>query len=127
VTDQLSGLRVLVVEDEILVAMLVEDYLTDCGSIVVGPAATVRQALSMVGTEQLDAVVMDVNIAGEKVFPVAEELELRKIPFLIVSGYGQSAVPANRPTWRVCAKPFKGEDMLAMLRTQITESRTRAR
>jgi len=115
----LAGLRVLVIEDEMLVAVLVEDFLFDHGSIVIGPAASVNDALHLVGTEHLDAAVMDVNIAGEKVFPVAEALDRRGIPFLIVSGYGQSAIPPDRPKWRVCAKPFNGQEMVAMLQAQI--------
>jgi len=118
----LAGLRILVVEDEMLVALLVEDYLYDNGCEVVGPAATLSEALRMARTESFHAAVMDVNIGGEKAYPVAEALEGLGIPFLFVSGYGQSAVPASHPHWRVCAKPFRGEDMVKMLRAQIKAS-----
>jgi DNA-binding response OmpR family regulator len=116
---ELAGMRVLVVEDEMLVALLVEDYLKEHGCVVVGPASTIAEALRIASSQPLHAAVMDVNVAGEKAYPVAEMLDRLGIPFLFVSGYGQSAVPDDRPAWRVCAKPFKGEDMVRMLATQI--------
>lgn len=121
--NQLAGMRILVVEDEMLVSLLVEDTLSDRDCIVVGPAATVAEAMRLATTEKLDGAVMDVNIGGEKVYGVAEALEQRGIPFLFVSGYGQSAVPRDRPAWRVCAKPFRGADMVAMLTSQILAKR----
>jgi len=121
--QDLAGLRVLVVEDEMLVCLLVEDTLGDEGCVVVGPAASVGEALRMTETEAFDAAVLDVNVGGEKAYPVAEALEARGIPFLFVSGYGQSAVPGDRPAWRVCAKPFRAADMVQMLKTQIRAKR----
>jgi CheY-like chemotaxis protein len=115
----LTGKRILLVEDEMLVALLVEDTLTDHGCVVVGPASSVPEALQLATTQTFDAAVMDVNVGGEKAYPVAEALDARGIPFLFVSGYGQSAVPEDRPGWRVCAKPFRGEDMVRMLKIQI--------
>ena len=121
--DILSGLRILIVEDEMLVALLVEDTLTNYAGTVIGVAASVKAAMDIVATQQIDAAVMDVNIAGEVAYPVAEYLDAHAIPFIFVSGYGQSAVPANRPEWRVCAKPFRGEDMVAMLNAQVMRKR----
>jgi DNA-binding response OmpR family regulator len=120
---QLAGLRVLVLEDEMLVALLVEETLIDQHCIVIGPASTVQEALALANTEPLDAAVIDVNIGGEKAYPVAELLDVRGIPFLFVSGYGQSAVPKDRPNWRVCAKPFRGEEMVRMLTNQVMDRR----
>jgi len=117
--EVLAGLRVLVVEDELLVALMVEDALTDQDCVVVGPCSRVREALQAVETANLDAAVLDINIAGEQVFPVADALDRRGVPFLLVSGYGQAAVPENRPFWKVCAKPFRTEDMVSMLAKQI--------
>lgn len=121
--NHLSGLRILVVEDEMLVSLLVEDTLSDQDCMVVGPAATVKDAMHLATSEDLDGAVMDVNIGGEKAYGVAEALDRRGIPFLFVSGYGQSAVPRDRPAWRVCAKPFRGDDMIRMLTTQILSKR----
>lgn len=115
----LSGLRVLLVEDELLVAMLVEDLLADEGCIVVGPFSRLRDALAAARTEALDLAVLDVNVAGEKAYPVAEVLTERRIPFLFVSGYGEGAIPADRPRWRACPKPFRSGELVAMLREQL--------
>ena len=74
---RLTGRRVLVVEDEALVAMLVEDALLDAGAAVVGPAATVTEALSLLTKETPDVAVLDLNLAGETSTPVADALALR--------------------------------------------------
>jgi hypothetical protein len=59
--------------------------------------------------------VLDVNLRGKKVYPIAEALSDRHIPFLFVSGYGDDAIPPGHDTWKVCAKPFKGNDLVRML------------
>ncbi len=115
----LAGLRVLVVEDEMLVAMMIEDLLEDQRCVVVGPFSRLPGALEVARTAAIDLAVLDVNLAGVKVYPVAEALAARSIPFLLVSGYGRSAVPPDRPDWRVCAKPFKSEELIAMLISQV--------
>ncbi|MEO5738592.1 MAG: response regulator [Variovorax sp.] len=99
-------MRVLVVEDEFLVALMIEDTLADAGCIVVGPFARVPEALVAARTETVDAALLDVNVAGVKVFPVAHVLEERDVPFLFVTGYGQAALPRDRPKWEACTKPF---------------------
>jgi DNA-binding NtrC family response regulator len=108
---KLAGKRVMVVEDELLVALLVEDMLSEAGCTVVGPFARVAEALAAARTEILDAALLDVNVANEKVFPVAYVLEERGIPFLFVTGYGQAALPSDRPDWEACAKPFQPEQL----------------
>lgn len=102
----LTGKRVLVVEDELLLALQIEDILADAGCIVVGPFARMPKALIAARTETVDVALLDVNIAGEMVFPVAYVLEERGIPFLFVTGYGQAALPRDRPKWEACSKPF---------------------
>ena len=96
----------LVVEDEMLVALLVEDMLADAGCIVIGPFARVRDALAAAAAEVLDLALLDVNVADEKVFPVAYALEERGVPFLFLTGYGQAALPQDRPHWEAISKPF---------------------
>jgi len=112
-------LRVLVVEDEMLVSLLIEDVLIDQRCTVVGPFERVPGALAAAQTEALDLAVLDVNIAGAKVYPVAEALAARHIPFVFVSGYGQNAIPIDRPSWRVCSKPFRPRDLVTMLEDQL--------
>ncbi len=103
---ELAGKRVLVVEDELLVALLVEDVLAAAGCIVVGPFSRLPEALAAARIEPVDAALLDVNIAGESVFPVAHVLDERGVPFLFVTGYGQAALPKDRPNWVACTKPF---------------------
>jgi len=118
VADGLAGLRVLVVEDELLVAMLIEDTLADQKCVVVGPCASLRDALRAAATESVDFAILDVNLAGEKVYPVAELLDQRGIPFVLLSGYGRDAIPVNHPEWQACNKPFQPEELISVLARQ---------
>jgi CheY-like chemotaxis protein len=118
----LTGLRVLVVEDEMLVSLLIEDILADHECIVVGPFARVSDGLAAARTLPLDAAILDVNVGGAKVYPVADLLAARGIPFVFLSGYGQNAVPQDRPEWRVCGKPFRERDLIRMLVEQVRGS-----
>jgi CheY-like chemotaxis protein len=104
--SRLAGLHVLAVEDESLVAMWLEDLLTDLGCLVVGPANTIAAALTLLDQQSVDAAILDINIAGEKVFPVADRLTALNVPFVFATGYGVSGVQephAHRP---VIQKPY---------------------
>lgn len=107
--------RVLVVEDEALVAMLVEDALADAGYGVIGPAATVKEALAILDRERPDAVVLDLNLAGESSTPVADRLARSGIPYVIATGYGASALPSGHEQAAVLAKPYDPSDLAAVL------------
>ena len=112
-TEALRGVKVLVVEDEYLVATLMEDMLASAGCIVAGPIPRLALALDAASKEACDVAVLDVNLAGERVYPVADILAQRNVPFVFVTGYG--VLPgeyANRP--RLC-KPFKMADLLNTL------------
>ena len=111
----LSGKRVLVVEDEMLVALLIEAFLDDWGCATVGPYSSVAQALEAAENTEFDLAILDVNLGDEKSYPIAEVLDSRGTPFLFLSGYGKQAIPSAHPTWVVCAKPFTGEGLAAML------------
>jgi DNA-binding NtrC family response regulator len=114
----LAGKRVLIVEDEALVALLLEEVLSEFGCIPVGPCNSLTKALEAIGTETFDLAVLDINLNGEKVYPVAYALAERHIPFLFVSGYGatgEAAIPLCRSDWKVCAKPFKINNLAEML------------
>ena len=111
----LKGVRVLVVEDEYLVAVLIEEILQSAGCIVMGPIPRLREALDAVDHDDYDAAVLDVNLAGERINPVADALSERNVPFLFVTGYGTSALPneyAERP--HVC-KPFRMAELISAL------------
>jgi len=106
-----------------LVSLLIEDILTDSKCIIVGPYDRVPAALDAARTIELDAAVLDVNLAGTMVYPVAEMLAARAIPFLLLSGYGPGAVPIEHASWQVCSKPFRPEQFIAMLAEQIAAGR----
>ncbi len=115
----LAGKRVMVVEDEFILAMLIEEVLTDAGWVVVGPFARVADALSAARTESIDIALLDVDVAREKVFPVAYVLEERGIPFLFVTGYGDSVLPQDRPDWQACTKPYRPEELATRLAAMV--------
>ena len=106
-TNALQGRRVLVIEDESLVAMLLETILDDMGCTVVGPESNIDDGLIAATTEaSLDAALLDVNVAGREVFPVAEALRARGVPFVFSTGYGEAGLPEH---WRgnpTIQKPF---------------------
>lgn len=103
--------RILVVEDEALVAMLVEDALLDAGFAVIGPARTVSQALEMLQAELPDAAVLDLNLGGENSVSVADALAARGIPFLVATGYGAAGLPAHLKHIPVLPKPDDPADL----------------
>lgn len=111
----LAGLKILVVEDEMLISLIIEDFLTDEKCLIVGPFDEVPSALAAAQTEEIDAALLDVNVKGTKIYPVAEALAERNIPFLLLSGYGEHAIPPDRPGWIACEKPFKAELLLSKL------------
>jgi CheY-like chemotaxis protein len=111
----LAGRRVLVVEDETLVAMLVEDTLADAGVVVLGPAATVAESLALLEKDRPDLAVLDLNLAGETSEPVAEALIRMGVPFVVASGYGAAGLPQRLANVPVLAKPYAPEDLTAAL------------
>ena len=111
----LAGRRILLVDDELLIAMLLEDALEEQGCVVVGPFSRLQPALEAAQGAALDGALLDVNLMGERVFPAAEALACRAVPFLLLSGYGDKAVPVNRPHWPVLGKPFKVDQVLLKL------------
>lgn len=101
----------LVVEDEVLVAMLIEDMLTDLGFEVVGPAMRLQRALAMAEDEGLDFAVLDVNLANEQSFPVAHRLRERGIPFVFATGYGSMGVREHFQDVFTLQKPFQQHEL----------------
>ena len=121
-TAALEGVRVLVVEDEYLVAVLIEQILESAGCIVMGPVARILEALDAVNDDDYDAAVLDVNLAGERINPVADALSERDVPFMFVTGYGANALPseyAERP--HIC-KPFRMAELICALSSVINSS-----
>jgi len=108
-----AGLRVLLVEDEIMIALLVEEILVEFGHTVVGPASRIDRALELVASEAIDVAILDVNIDGKEVYPVAEALAARGIHFMFVSGYG--TLPERFRDRPRLTKPFRQRALLEML------------
>jgi CheY-like chemotaxis protein len=111
----LSGRRVLVVEDEMLVLMMIEDMLADLGCNSVTSAATIDKALALIDAQAFDFVMLDVNLNGRDSQPVAEALSARGVPVVYSTGntdHGPRDGYSGRPVLR---KPFKYEDLVAIL------------
>lgn len=104
-------LRILVVEDEMLVAFLIEDCLSKLGHKTVGPTPRVDEALKLLESENPDIALLDINLGGEWVYPVAELLVEKDIPFIFLSGYGERGLPAEWKESRVIEKPFSLENL----------------
>lgn len=106
----LSGKRVLVVEDEAIVAAMIDDMLVELGATVVGPATTIRRGLALAEAGNIDAAILDVNVRGERIDPIAGLLREMFVPIVFASGYGENGVPSEIGDV-VLAKPFKLEDL----------------
>jgi DNA-binding NarL/FixJ family response regulator len=107
----LRGLRILVVEDEFLVAMELETMLRDLGSEVIGPLGRLDEAVAIAREETLDLAVLDVNIGGQPVTPVADALAARSIPFVFCTGYDGASLPGRHVAAPVLMKPCQAHEL----------------
>lgn len=101
-----SALRVLVVEDEMTIALLLEDMLVELGHEVVDLAMRLPQALDLAASREIDLAILDVNLDGRMSFPVADVLLARGVPFVFATGYGALGVDPRYRGAVVVAKPF---------------------
>jgi CheY-like chemotaxis protein len=125
--NALKGARILIVEDEMMAASLAEIVLGDSGCVIVGPAASVEQGLALVQNEPIDAAVLDINLGGEPVFPIADALAARGVPFVFVTGYGVTGVNGDRfPGVPVVQKPYDDEALVRTIAGQLAARRSRA-
>ena len=113
----LTNRRILVVEDDLAIAVLIEEVLQDAGCIVVGPVAKLDDALQLASEEALDAAILDITIRGGKVFPVVGHLQARGVPFALASGYGDWALPEALRNQPRLVKPFTAGDLRAQVRS----------
>jgi CheY-like chemotaxis protein len=107
----LSGLRILVVEDEAAISLLLEDMLLELGCEVVGPAGRLTAALDLADSETFDLAILDVNVAGESIYPLVETLEKRNVPFIFSTGYGSAGIKDVYRDRPVVQKPFAQHDL----------------
>jgi len=123
--EALAGKRILVVEDEILVYMLIESVLEEHECQALPPAPRVPAALAMVAADTFaaDAAILDLNLAGEPVYPVAERLTEKGVPFLFLTGYGEGALDERFKGRPVVQKPFRDGALLdTLIRTLAAAS-----
>ena len=116
----LAGLRLLVVEDETLIAMMLEDMLADLGITVVGPVGSVPAALALVAAEgdALDGAVLDVNLGTAKAYPIADALTARGVPAVFLTGYGPAGIDARYSGVPVLTKPVEATRLERVLEQQ---------
>jgi DNA-binding response OmpR family regulator len=117
--SNLQGLRILVVEDEALVSMLVEEELLDAGALVIGPACSLDEALRLTETAVADgglsAAVLDINLAGVAVWPVADRLAALGVPFVLSTGYDDNRNPSLHAAAPRLVKPFDLDALVAII------------
>lgn len=102
----LDGRHVLVVEDEFVIADDIATMLRECGAEVIGPAATLPTAVRLADqSERIDAAVLNINLQGVEVFPLARDLRQRGVPFLFLTGYGEELIPHEFAEIVKCHKP----------------------
>ena len=116
----LQGRRVLVVEDEALICMMLEDGLFEAGAEVVGSACSVKEALELIDRAAADgglsAAVLDINLEGETVSPVADRLAALSVPFVFATGYGEGYNRGLHAAAPILAKPFDGNQVIDFVR-----------
>ncbi|CAN7283551.1 response regulator [Neorhizobium tomejilense] len=115
---EFHGLKVLLVEDEGFVALMIEDMLQELGCEIVASVARLREGCEIAASAEIDLAVLDINLAGQPSFPIAETLRDRSVPFIFSTGYGESGVPEEFAGSRVLGKPFS----LESLRDTITSA-----
>jgi DNA-binding response OmpR family regulator len=118
----LQGLRVLVVEDTLLIADLITSELQEAGCSVVGPVSRVERGLALAAVEPLDGALLDVNLAGEPCFPIAVALAERDVPVAFLTGYGDAALPPEYRGLPRLSKPFRMDAMIALVRNHFVKA-----
>ena len=118
-SGKLAGRRVLIVEDSPLIAAVLEDMLKDLGCAVAGPTGNMAFAVDLAKAEDLDAAIIDLNIRGGKVYPVAEVLRDRNVPFLLASGYADWTLRDDFKDRPRLTKPYSAETVEQKLLTLL--------
>jgi CheY-like chemotaxis protein len=111
--------RILVVEDEPMIRMLIEDMLVELGHTVVVEAGRLEEALRAASGAEIDAAILDVNLAGEAIAPVANALAARGTPFLFMTGYSEPGLPEAYRDRPILKKPFQIDSLKRMLETAL--------
>ncbi len=120
----LAGTKVLVVEDESLIAMFIEDTLSDIGCETVAVVSSLDEAMAKVTEIEWDIVMLDVNLAGKVTFTLAEALSKKNRPFIFSTGYGNAAIPTHLQHVPVLQKPFRESDLQEKLQIALSMNRS---
>ena len=115
----LDGLRVLLVEDEAIIAMTAEDMLEELGCTMVATASNLAEAMDAVGREGFDAALLDINLNGVDSFPVAERLREAGLPFVFTTGYGAAGRAQGYEEVPLVTKPYQLRDLEAAISTAL--------
>lgn len=114
------GLKVFVVEDEAIIAMMLEDMLMDMGCTVLGPSGGIEQAISLIESgDHPDVAILDVNVAGQTIYPVAELLAARDVPLIFATGYGSVGLAEAWRSRITVQKPYAQHDIERALRAAL--------
>ncbi len=112
-----AGLKILLVEDEYVIASDLKQILTSLGADIIGPAATIAAAEKLLGNNPPpDAAILDINVRGALVYPIAENLVTKGVPFAFVTGYSANSVPAEYSAAPHCEKPVTARNVEAAVR-----------
>nr|WP_256464295.1 response regulator [Bradyrhizobium sp. 21] len=122
----MRGRRILVIEDDYLLAQVLIDFLEEAGAEIVGPIGWVEEALAAIdnGEINVDAAVLDVNLHGAKSYPIADALAERSVPFVFATGYGSDALDASYLDHPRCEKPFDQSMLVALLNDILSKKCT---
>lgn len=120
----LTGTRVLVVEDEPLISMFIEDALADLGCETVAIVSNLTEAMTKAAELQYDIVMLDVNLGGKQTFKLAEFLCERHLPFIFSTGYGSIGIPSHLQHVPVLQKPFQESELREKLQTALAARRS---
>ena len=107
--------RILVVDDEPLIAMMVEEWLSELACETVGPAHSVSRALELIGSGQLDAAILDVSLGSEESYPIADALRARQIPFALATGHSARDIENRFNDVPILTKPFDFDVMKTVI------------
>jgi len=122
-SPSLQGKRILVVEDEALLSMMLEDLLTDLGCDIVGPAARLKKANELASSAPCDGALLDLNLGGEVTYGVARILDDRGIPFAFVTGYDPSWISEPYRARPMIPKPIRPETLKEVLDAMLDQPR----
>jgi CheY-like chemotaxis protein len=120
--NKLANRKVLVVEDEMMIAMLIEDMLDEFGCRLIGPATSVQRALELIAKEQVEVAVLDLNLDGKDTYSIADALRQKDVPFIFATGYGSAGLRQEYGDRQVLQKPFQARALETALVEALASS-----